>query len=141
MDAVVRLSGGGAVRKPAVSPVAAPSDAVSSAPADPPRRERSPKSGVVLAYRPRDAARRIAPKTAVAPAQQPRPAEPCVIIHFAGHEYVTRESMADLFLRSAGRVVVDGDSQSVPLLHEDGVDLLFITPTASVRVTRMPEDS
>lgn len=128
MDAVVRLSEGLAARRPAVSPV----------PAAVPLEETQDgeKSGVVLAYRPRYAS---AASAAPVVARRPEPArldEPCVIIHFAGREFVARESMADLFLRSAGRVVVDGASQSVPLLHEDGVDLLFITPNARVRVTR-----
>lgn len=112
--------------------------------ASPVPQQRAPEDdtgGVVLAYRPRGAARPPQREVPVdAPAGHGQPSEPCVVIHFAGREFVTRESMADLFLRSAGRVVVDGGSQSVPLLHEDGVELLFITPSARVRVTRAPQD-
>lgn len=131
MDAIVRLSEGSAARRRSVSPApfAAP----------PEESHDEEKSGVVLAYRPRHASAAPVPPVVARRAEPARVAEPCVIIHFAGREFVTRESMADLFLRSAGRVVVDGASQSVPLLHEDGVDLLFITPTARVRVTRAPD--
>ncbi|WP_349897574.1 hypothetical protein [Parafrigoribacterium soli] len=134
MDAVVRLSDGAAARRPAVSPVPAQAEAKSEE-----------KAGVVLVYRPRAAV----PASEAAPAlpdaarrsSRTRAAEPCVVIHFAGREFVTRESMADLFLRSAGRVVVDGASQSVPLLHEGGIDLLFITPNARVQVTRATNEA
>lgn len=130
MDAIVRLSEGSAARRHSVSPVP-----IAVPPEDTQAEETS---GVVLAYRPRHASAASAPPVVARRPEPARVAEPCVIIHFAGREFLTRESMADLFLRSAGRVVVDGASQSVPLLHEDGVDLLFITPNARVRVTRAP---
>lgn len=88
----------------------------------------------VLPYR----ARRDAGRSTAAAARTPNPQrvpERCFIIHFAGRDFVTRESMAEMFLRKSGRVVVDGNSALVPLLHEGGVELLLVTPSAVVKIT------
>lgn len=94
----------------------------------------------VLPYRPRQLAEKpIATAQALSAqthnAQAPhnqRGPERCFVIHFGGHDFVTRESMAEMFLRKSGRVVVDGSSALVPLLHEGGVELLFVTPSTVV---------
>jgi hypothetical protein len=87
----------------------------------------------VLPYRPRQRAEK--PKPAVRAVANQRGPERCFVIHFGGHDFVTRESMAEMFLRKSGRVVVDGGSALVPLLHEGGVELLFVTPSTVVTIT------
>lgn len=90
----------------------------------------------VLPYRNRrDAEKRVGTAAPSAPAPKRGP-ERCFVIHFAGQDFVTRESMAEIFLRKSGRVVVDGNSQLVPLLHENGLDLLFVTPSTAVTITK-----
>lgn len=87
----------------------------------------------VLPYHPRkDAVKRVSNPVIPAPKRVP---ERCFVIHFAGQDFVTRESMAEIFLRKSGRVAVDGTSQLVPLLHENGLDLLFVTSSTVVTVT------
>ena len=87
----------------------------------------------VLPYRPRqDAVKRIANPADPAPKRVP---ERCFVIHFAGQDFVTRESMAEIFLRKSGRVAVEGTAELVPLLHENGLDLLLVTSSTVVTVT------
>lgn len=87
----------------------------------------------VLPYHPRkDAVKRVGNPVIPAPKRVP---ERYFVIHFAGQDFVTRESMAEIFLRKSGRVAVDGTSQLVPLLHESGLDLLFVTSSTVVTVT------
>lgn len=87
----------------------------------------------VLPYRPRQAAvKRIASPANPAPKRGP---ERCFVIHFAGQDFVTRESMAEIFLRKSGRVAAEGSAELVPLLHENGLDLLLVTSSTVVTVT------
>jgi hypothetical protein len=89
----------------------------------------------VLPYRPRqDAVKRVANPAAPAPKRSP---ERCFVIHFAGQDFVTRESMAEIFLRKSGRVAVDGAAELVPLLHENGLDLLLVTSSTVVTVSEV----
>ncbi len=76
--------------------------------------------------------KRVADPANAAPKRGP---ERCFVIHFAGQDFVTRESMAEIFLRKSGRVAVDGAAELVPLLHENGLDLLFVTSESVVTVT------
>jgi hypothetical protein len=93
----------------------------------------------ILPYRPRAGAAKRTPDPAdradpVDPAPERSP-ERCFVIHFAGQDFVTRQSMAEMFLRKSGRVAIDGTPQLVPLLHEDGLDLLLVTSSTVVTVT------
>lgn len=87
----------------------------------------------ILPYRPRPgAAKRAADPVDPTPERSP---ERCFVIHFAGQDFVTRQSMAEIFLRRSGRVAIDGTPQLVPLLHEDGLDLLLVTSSSVATVT------
>jgi len=99
----------------------------------------------VLSYRPRrDTPTRIDAQTAsVAPMTPVNPSPPPsehrvdrrFVIHIDGRDFVAKENKAEMFLRKSGRVVADGNSQLVPLLHEGGVELLSVTPATAVRIT------
>jgi hypothetical protein len=69
-------------------------------------------------------------------AEPPKPArERLVIIRCAGREFLTRLSMATIFLRRSGEVIATDGSELVPLLHEGGVDLLAVTKSMPITVT------
>jgi hypothetical protein len=62
-----------------------------------------------------------------------------VVISYGGREFTARPSMADVFLRNCRKVLDSGHSELVPLLHEDGVELLLVSPGVAIRVTN-PEE-
>ncbi len=80
----------------------------------------------------------LVPVTPTAPTVAPtrQDSEPRYLIHIDGHDLLARESMAEMFLRKAGRIVAEGAAELVPLLHEDGVELLFVSPSTVLRITR-----
>ena len=49
-----------------------------------------------------------------------------VCIHYGGHDFIASPDMAGIFLRHAQQLVDDGDAQLVPLLHRDGIELLYV---------------
>ncbi|WP_346232584.1 hypothetical protein [Parafrigoribacterium mesophilum] len=62
-----------------------------------------------------------------------------VVISYGGREFTARPSMADVFLRNCRKVLDSGHSELVPLLHEDGVELLLVSPGVAIRVTTLDE--
>jgi hypothetical protein len=69
----------------------------------------------------------------VAPPHQDR--ERLVIIRCVGREFLTRLSMARIFLRRSGEVIATDGSELVPLLHEGGIELLAVTKSMPITVT------
>jgi hypothetical protein len=66
----------------------------------------------------------------------PCPAEErLVTIHCVGREFVTRLTMADIFLRRSSDVIADGGSELVPLLHQGGLELIFVSEVTEIKVT------
>ena len=55
-----------------------------------------------------------------------------VRIHYGGREYMATPEMAGIFVRRTRDLVNGGDSQLVPLLHHNGVELLLITTSTPV---------
>jgi hypothetical protein len=49
-----------------------------------------------------------------------------VCIHYGGHDFIASPEMAGIFLRHAQQLVDDDDAQLVPLLHRDGIELLYV---------------
>jgi hypothetical protein len=62
-----------------------------------------------------------------------------VVISYGGREFVARPSMADVFLRNSRKVLDSGHSELVPLLHEDGVELLLVSRGVAIRVKSSDE--
>jgi hypothetical protein len=62
-------------------------------------------------------------------------AERLVTIHCVGREFVTRLTMADIFLRRSSDVIADGGSELVPLLHQDGLEMIFVSEVTEITVT------
>ncbi|RFA18000.1 hypothetical protein [Subtercola boreus] len=50
------------------------------------------------------------------------------IVHHNGNQYLATAEMAEIFLAKAVGITEQGDTQLVPLLHSQGVDLLLISP-------------
>jgi hypothetical protein len=57
-----------------------------------------------------------------------------VCIHHSGHEFIASSEMAGIFLRHAQQLIDDRDTQLVPLLHRDGVDLLLVSAETPLSV-------
>lgn len=57
-----------------------------------------------------------------------------VCIHHGGRRFVASAEMAGIFLRNAQRLIDDRDTQLVPLLHRDGVELLLISAATPLSV-------
>ncbi len=57
-----------------------------------------------------------------------------VVIVFGGKEYVADLDMAEIFLRHALEVTEPEDERLVPLLHQDGVELLLVTPDSPIAI-------
>ena len=55
-----------------------------------------------------------------------------VRIHYGGRDYMATPEMAGIFVRRTRHLVNGGDSQLVPLLHHNGVELLLITANTPV---------
>lgn len=49
-----------------------------------------------------------------------------VCIRYGGRDFIASSEMAGIFLRRAQRLIDDGDAQLVPLLHRDGIELLYV---------------
>jgi hypothetical protein len=61
--------------------------------------------------------------------------ERLVTIGCVGREFVTRLSMADVFLSRSSNVIADGGSELVPLLHQDGLEMIFVSGATEITVT------
>lgn len=48
-------------------------------------------------------------------------------IHYGGRIFSCSPEMASIFLRHAREVIESGDEELVPLLHSEGIELLFIS--------------
>jgi hypothetical protein len=64
-----------------------------------------------------------------------------VCIHYGGHDFTATPEMAGIFLRSAQRLVDDGDAQLVPLLHRGGIELLYVDANVPFSVRETPDES
>jgi hypothetical protein len=65
----------------------------------------------------------------------PLEAEEVVVIRCVGREFLTRISMAKIFLRRSEEVIAEGGSELVPLLHEGGIEMLAVTRSMPISVT------
>jgi hypothetical protein len=45
--------------------------------------------------------------------------------------------MADIFLRRSSDVIADGGAELVPLLHQDGLEMIFVTEHTEITVTEL----
>jgi hypothetical protein len=72
---------------------------------------------------------------AMAASARPLSGEEQVVIRCVGHEFLTRISMAKIFLRRSEEVIAEGGSELVPLLHEGGIELLAVTRFMPITVT------
>jgi hypothetical protein len=61
--------------------------------------------------------------------------ERLVTIRCVGREFVTRLTMAHIFLRRSSDVIADGGAELVPLLHQDGLEMIFVTEVTEITVT------
>jgi hypothetical protein len=50
------------------------------------------------------------------------------IVRHGGRSFVATTTMAAIFVARAEDVIARGDTELVPLLHRDGVELLLISP-------------
>ena len=64
-------------------------------------------------------------------------AEEVVVIHFAGREFLTRISMAKIFLHRFEAVIAGDSSELVPLLHEGGIEMLAVTIFMPISVSEV----
>jgi hypothetical protein len=55
-------------------------------------------------------------------------------VHHGGRSYIATATMAAIFASHANDAIIRGETELVPLLHRDGVDLLLITPTTAFAV-------
>ncbi len=90
----------------------------------PPKAE--PERGEVLMSRVRATAATARPLLA---------REGLVVIRCVGREFLTRISMAKIFLRRSEEVIARDGSELVPLLHEGGIELLAVTRLMPIFVT------
>jgi hypothetical protein len=63
--------------------------------------------------------------------------ERVVTIRCVGREFLTRLTMADIFLRRSSDVIADGGAELVPLLHQDGLEMIFVTEHTEITVTEL----
>jgi hypothetical protein len=61
--------------------------------------------------------------------------EGLVVIRCVGREFLTRISMAKIFLRRSEEVIARDGSELVPLLHEGGIEMLAVTRLMPISVT------
>lgn len=86
-----------------------------SGPADAERRRNdAPDGGTVAAAREQHAALHRQPSESV-----------CV--HYGGRHFITTYEMAGIFLRRAQRLIDAEDAELVPLVFEDGLELLYVS--------------
>jgi hypothetical protein len=57
-----------------------------------------------------------------------------ICVHHGGHCYLITREQAGIFLRRVQNLVDRGASELVPLLHADGLDLLFIASNVPLQV-------
>jgi hypothetical protein len=57
-----------------------------------------------------------------------------ICVHHGGHCYLTTREQAAIFLRRVQKLVDHGSSELVPLLHNAGVDLLFVASNVPLQV-------
>jgi hypothetical protein len=60
--------------------------------------------------------------------------DPGICVHHGGHCYVTTRERAGIFLRRVQALADRGENELVPLLHSEGVDLLFIASNVPLQV-------
>ncbi len=58
----------------------------------------------------------------------------CRIVVVGGQRYRASETMCEIFLAHVSDTISRGATETVPLLHEGGVDMLLIGPSTTVRV-------
>ena len=58
-------------------------------------------------------------------------------VHHGGRTFVATATMATIFEAHARDVIERGETELVPLLHQGGVDLLLISPTAVFTVVKI----
>jgi hypothetical protein len=83
--------------------------------------------------------RRAGIHSSAPPAESPSRAEAFVVIRCVGREFLTRISMATIFLKRSGEVIAADGSELVPLLHEGGIELLAVTKSMPITVAEAPE--
>jgi hypothetical protein len=59
------------------------------------------------------------------------------VISVAGREFRTTDTMGDIFLAHVADIISRADTQLVPLLHEGGVEMLFVGPNSEISVRRI----
>jgi hypothetical protein len=57
-----------------------------------------------------------------------------ICVHHGGHCYLTTRAHAGIFLRRVQSLADQGASELVPLLHDGGLDLLFIGSNVPLQV-------
>lgn len=77
----------------------------------------------------------MAPISHLSNALPDQPEEQLVAIHCVGREFLTRLTMAHIFLRRSAAVTADGGSELVPLLHQDGLEMIFVSEHTEITVT------
>jgi hypothetical protein len=55
-----------------------------------------------------------------------RPSE-LVCVHYGGRQFIATYEMAGIFLRRAQRLIDAEDAELVPLVYEDGLELLYVS--------------
>lgn len=50
-----------------------------------------------------------------------------VCVHYGGRQFITTYEMAGIFLRRAQRLIDAEDAELVPLVYEDGLELLYVS--------------
>ena len=60
--------------------------------------------------------------------------DPGICVHHRGRCYVTTRLHAGIFLRRVQGLADRGASELVPLLHDDGLDLLFVASNIPLQV-------
>jgi hypothetical protein len=58
-----------------------------------------------------------------------RLANELVCVHYGGRRFIASYEMAGIFLRRAQRLIDANEAELVPLLHEDGLEMLHVAPS------------
>lgn len=68
-------------------------------------------------------------------AERPNPdGNGAICIHHSGRAFLASVDQAAIFLRRAQHIISHRQTELVPLLHADGVDLLFVTARTPLQV-------
>ena len=62
------------------------------------------------------------------------------VISVSGRTYRATPTMCDIFLAHASDIRARNLSELVPLLHEDGVELIFISETTTITVADLTKN-